>query len=33
MDSLPADVPLMEIGLNQTWMKEIKVLRRQGMLS
>ena len=33
MDSLPADVGLMEIGLNQTWMKEIKVLRRQGMLS
>ena len=32
MDWLPADVPLIEIGLNQTWMKEIKVLRRQGML-
>ena len=33
IDSLPADVPLMEIGLNQTWMKEIKILRRRGMLS
>ncbi len=33
MGSLPGDGPLMEIGLNQTWMKEIKVLRRQGMLS
>jgi hypothetical protein len=33
IDSLPADVPLMEIGLNQAWMKEIKVLRRQGMVS
>ena len=33
IDALPADVPLMEIGLNQTWMKEIKVLRRQGMVS
>jgi hypothetical protein len=33
MDGLPADVPLREIGLNQAWMKEIKALRRQGMLS
>jgi hypothetical protein len=31
--SLPAKVPLMEIGINQTWKKEIKVLRRKGMLS
>ncbi len=31
--SLPAEVPLMEIGINQTWKKEIKVLRRKGMVS
>ena len=26
-------IPLLEIGLNQAWKKEIKVLRRRGMLS
>jgi hypothetical protein len=31
--TLPAEVPLMEIGINQRWMKDIKVLRRKGMLS
>ena len=28
----PKNVPLLEIGLNQTWKREIKVLRRQGLL-
>jgi hypothetical protein len=27
---LPADVPLIEIGINQLWKKQIKVLRRKG---
>jgi hypothetical protein len=31
--TLPAEVPLIEIGINQTWKKEIKVLRRKGTLS
>jgi hypothetical protein len=31
--TLPAEVPLLEIGINQTWKSEIKVLRRKGMLS
>jgi hypothetical protein len=31
--ALPAEVPLLEIGINQTWKREIKVLRRKGMLS
>jgi hypothetical protein len=31
--TLPAEVPLMEIGINQTWKKEIKILRRKGMVS
>lgn len=30
---LPEDVPLIEIGINQTWKKEIKVLRRKATLS
>jgi hypothetical protein len=30
---LPRELPLLEIGLNQTWKKGIKVLRRQGMVS
>jgi hypothetical protein len=33
IDMLPADVPLMEIGINETWKKQIKVLRRKGMVS
>jgi len=28
----PAEVPLMQIGLNQTWKTEIKILRRQGLV-
>jgi hypothetical protein len=31
--TLPREVPLLEIGINQTWNREIKVLRRKGMLS
>ena len=31
--TLPAGIPLMQIGINQGWKKEIKVLRREGMLS
>jgi hypothetical protein len=31
--TLPPEVPLMEIGINQTWKREIKILRRKGMLS
>ena len=31
--TFPPDIPLVEIGLNQTWKSEIKVLRRKGMLS
>jgi hypothetical protein len=31
--TLPAEVPLMEIGINQRWKKEIKVLRRKGIVS
>ncbi len=30
--ALPPDIPLLEIGINQTWKREIKVLRRKGML-
>jgi hypothetical protein len=30
---LPPEVPLMEIGINQAWKQEIKVLRRQGLVS
>ena len=30
---LPAEIPLMEIGINQGWKREIKVLRRKGMVS
>jgi hypothetical protein len=30
---LPPGLPLLQIGLNQAWKKEIKVLRRQGMVS
>ena len=31
--ALPEDVPLVEIGINQTWKRKIKVLRRKGMVS
>ena len=31
--AFPPEVPLMEIGINQTWKKQIKILRRQGMVS
>jgi hypothetical protein len=30
--AFPREVPLLEIGINQTWKREIKVLRRKGML-
>ena len=30
---LPENLPLMEIGINQTWKKQIKILRRKGMVS
>jgi hypothetical protein len=33
MAVLPREVPLMEIGINQSWKKRIKILRRKGMLS
>ena len=26
----PDDVPLMELGINQAWKREIKILRRRG---
>jgi hypothetical protein len=29
---LPRELPLMQIGINQTWKREIKVLRRKGAL-
>jgi hypothetical protein len=29
---LPRDLPLLQIGINQNWKKEIKILRRQGAL-
>ena len=31
--AIPSEVPLMEIGINQTWKQEIKILRRKGMVS
>lgn len=31
--ALPPGLPLMEIGVNQTWKKEIKILRRRGLVS
>lgn len=31
--ALPPELPLMEIGINQTWKKEIKILRRRGIVS
>jgi hypothetical protein len=33
MSMLPRDVPVMEIGINQTWKRQIKILRRKGMVS
>jgi hypothetical protein len=33
MAVFPGDVPLLEIGLNQAWKKEIKILRRRGLVS
>jgi len=29
---LPPALPLLQVGLNQTWKREIKVLRRKGAL-
>jgi hypothetical protein len=31
--ALPAEVPVMEIGISQSWKRQIKVLRRKGMVS
>lgn len=31
--ALPKHIPLMEIGINQTWKREIKILRRKGIVS
>ena len=31
--TLPPEVPLLEIGLNQGWKRQIKVLRRKGVVS
>jgi len=31
--TLPPDLPLIEIGLNQSWKKQIKILRRKGLVS
>jgi hypothetical protein len=33
MDMFPKEVPLMEIGINQTWKRQIKILRRKGLVS
>jgi hypothetical protein len=33
VESLPRALPLMKIGINQGWKKEIKVLRRTGLVS
>ena len=30
ISTLPAEIPLIEIGINQAWKREIKVLRRKG---
>jgi hypothetical protein len=32
ISALPDDLPLMEIGINQSWKKEIKILRRKGIV-
>jgi hypothetical protein len=29
---LPADIPVIDVGINQTWKRQIKILRRGGML-
>jgi hypothetical protein len=29
---LPPTLPLLQVGINQTWKQEIKVLRRKGAL-
>jgi hypothetical protein len=31
--ALPRKLPLVQVGINQTWKREIKILRRQGTLS
>jgi hypothetical protein len=33
ISALPAEVPLLEVGINQTWKREIKILRRRGPVS
>ena len=32
MAALPPTLPVLQIGINQAWKKEIKILRRQGAL-
>jgi hypothetical protein len=32
LNTLPKDVPLLEVGVNQGWKREIKVLRRRGLV-
>lgn len=31
--TLPSEVPLLEIGINETWKTQIKILRRKGLVS
>ncbi len=31
--AMPRELPVMEVGINQTWKKGIKILRRKGMVS
>lgn len=33
ISALPKHIPLMQIGINQTWKREIKILRRKGIVS
>jgi hypothetical protein len=33
VSTLPASVPLMQIGINQNWKQRVKILRRRGMVS
>jgi hypothetical protein len=33
IEVLPRQVPLMEIGINQAWKRQIKILRRRGVVS
>ncbi len=33
LTAFPKSVPLIQIGINQTWKRDVKILRRRGMLS